>query len=605
MSARRPDAPGPVRSGRRRRSPITTAPARSLTLVLVAALVALLGPLALRTEGRLQDTTAAWTAEEWNHGALGYCMDGQFSVRSSGRFLEASVLGVNLRTAANLSPMIVLDDWGTTMAYPAVAPVPGSDGATFANPLTVTVLSAVGANLTNLIQLPLQTETGAYNQVANAHGTGMTWAASGAVADSGAGVVLNVPDPSARPDVATIDLRRLLNTVPGLGTQVGNQITDLRLHAGALSGFASLDACEGTTGMETSRSYHVEKLTLDLTSNALRAVSTAAGTAVTTANTALGTALGQLNIVGAVTSGLTAAINTLGLGYAITVNVATPTITLTLPAALIDGLRTSTLGNATALQVNLSNGTVAINLEHYIAGGLNGRPPNTEVLTAPVLTAIQNDLAALLGTWRQDLLDLVWDQSTVSISTTATIGLAGFTLLSAAIGFTDGAGGPLSLRDIANSNISSQVSLSLLSCNGNIPCGVVRTALQTVLGTTGGLAALNAVARTAINTALNLATAIASINTAIGTLSTALNTATTAAITEIAPVLTLLRTALSLQLNAQPDQPGHRPHVYPLRVGELAVSALRIGAVNAGANVAGAVIHLGTATAGTPSHGAP
>ena len=118
-------------------------------------------------------TNASWNDTEFVHGTVGSedCSTAtNFSTRGAGKLLSGSIGAINLDTLASVNGVVVNNGASGPSVFPSGATSLGSDA--YANPLQVTALSTIDANLGTLLQLPLNTDAGALNQYAQAHSNG-------------------------------------------------------------------------------------------------------------------------------------------------------------------------------------------------------------------------------------------------------------------------------------------------------------------------------------------------------------------------------------------------------------------------------------------------
>lgn len=409
-----------IRAARRgiRRSGV--AARRGIGAVAAAVLVS----TALVAQGGVT-SEAAWNDAEWTGGAVGTsdCTspEAAFANRGEGRALSGSLLGIDLDALVEASGVEVTNDGGRSLEHSGAAAPLGDDA--YANPLNVVALSAVDANLgQGVLQLPLDTSTGALGQYGQAKGDGLGVGASGYVTDTGA--IATAPG-NTYPDLATLSLSQLLAAVnPSVSALIG-ELTDVSLTTGAVAGRADLHGCGAAwSGAaqpdELTRDYLASHVFTEIRSDTVDAladeITSVTGTLQTTANGLIGDSGVLSGVIGPVVGTVTSALGlvTSVLGLRVKPNATTATVSaLTLDLSPVQDLLTEPFGDAGGVvSVTLSSGLVRVNTAALLdtaypgeySDGLNGLAPNTEPLRDP---HVLDTLALRLGDVLEDLIDEV------------------------------------------------------------------------------------------------------------------------------------------------------------------------------------------------------
>src|SRR5690625_1947702 len=154
-----------------------------------AALGASTTTLALfATSSPVTVSRAAWHDSEWATAPLGVveCGTANYETRAEGTLLSGILLGIDLDDVVDVHSMLVTNDGEGAQPMPAGAPSAGPDA--FSNALKVRALEAIDLDLgtvQDLLQLPLNNETGVLSQYGQADSHGNSVGASGLVNDSG------------------------------------------------------------------------------------------------------------------------------------------------------------------------------------------------------------------------------------------------------------------------------------------------------------------------------------------------------------------------------------------------------------------------------------
>lgn len=263
--------------------------------------------------------------------------------QSVGNFLDATLGGSTLDGVAALK-------------Y-ATAKSPGTESVQ--NPLDVTALSAIHLPLTGALQFPklVGADLGAVNQVAVAHHDGSSYGAAGAVSNSG-GVSIG-GDNNAFPDVASIDLCASALTGGVCNSGPLDSLGELKLGLGAVSAVASTPKGYGKAG---ATKYDIASLNLSLGSPVL-------GGLLGTVTTTLGGVVSQL------TTALSPILAILGAQF---------------PASctLVSGQLPTTINlpsdSDKAVSIDVATATITVHLDTLLDDGLhlplNQLPPNTDLV---------------------------------------------------------------------------------------------------------------------------------------------------------------------------------------------------------------------------------
>ncbi len=389
-------------------------------------------------------TNAAWNDAEWAHApAVGTidCADaaGAFATRGEGRALSGSLLGIDLDSAAKVSGVRVTNDGSSATPTPAAAAPANSVIDAYADPLDASALNTVNLGLSGLLQLPLDTDTGLIGQYAQARTDGDAVGASGYITNAG-GINTDGQE-SDYPDIATLRLSDLLNS---LGYDIGTAtqgVTDLSLSIGAVAGRAALvDTCEaiwsGDTAAAVHRDYLAAGLTTTVESPTVAALTGAVDTSVADVQTALNGVLGQAGLLTGVTTSLVNALtNALGLVTGLlSLRVAPNGTSVSLAAVdlhlapLNDFLAAPIQDDDGILSIDLAGGTVQIDTAALLGAAygetgrttLNGLSPNTDIFADPAMVeALTQALGSALTGWIvsvDSLLASAVDLATITVN---------------------------------------------------------------------------------------------------------------------------------------------------------------------------------------------
>lgn len=595
-----------------------------------AAIIAVVALGALAASSGVVASSAAWTDREFvaSHASSLSCDTAPaVDARAWGRILNGQVLGRSLDpiastdgiTVSNIAPAV------TSTGSSAAAPVSSLGNDAWAAALGLGVLSSL--NLGAGITLPLDAGTGAYTQYGRATAAGVQTGAAGAVTTDGAGLAsLQTAGPTT-PRLGTLRLSSVLDSVlPGLGVATG-ALADVDLAVGAVGSVADLDGCDvlwnpASIATALDRDYLVASLDLGLTSNVVAGAGTSIDGTLAGLQPTLNGILTQTvstAVVSSLTGTLTSALGGIA-GVAVDPNAVSVTVTGSINLAPVRALLTQTLTDG-VVSINLSTGRVGADLAVLVGEaygdsyGLNGRAPNTSVLTPEVLNALLARVTTILNSF---ITTTVQNAVTKAIRDTvigvrliadldARVSVAGLglvnlnqvlrlnTLFSGTIGGFTGVAG------YAAPSASTTVTV-LPGAIGSDPLGLVAAAVNALLGTVL-TAIVTAVATTVLptvgSTVVNPIVTLLN-STAISTLATITGSTIPAMITTLRPVLDVLALLVKLTLNAQPDQPGSVGPPTTVVASRYFVSALQVGVVNGGTSLLGLWAASSSVGPGTP-----
>ena len=369
---------------------------------------------------------ASWTDAEFTTSGAGTldCATG-LATEAASTMVSGTALGGDLGDAARVSGVTATRTGSGSQAVPTTAQEVRAETA-WSNPLRAEALQALQLDLTGLLQLPLDSTTGALAQYAEVPAGGeATVAATGLVTDQGS-IAVDDAQPAQAPTTATLDLATLLSAA---GLPDGSQLTGAALELGAVASAARLDGCtQQWTGGATARAatlrtasnpampsverdYAVSSLRLRSTTPLVGPLSTTAASALGAVQSVVSGLSGSAAVRSGIASGVTALlaplVGGLGLGavrideLAIAVDTAPVAAVLTAPIADSGGV----------LRLDLAAGTATVDLVALLgepgADGsptLNGSAPNTELL---VNEAVLLRLAGALTSAVEDWMDAI------------------------------------------------------------------------------------------------------------------------------------------------------------------------------------------------------
>ncbi|THG32388.1 choice-of-anchor G family protein [Naasia lichenicola] len=550
---------------------------------------------------------AAWTDREYvraaNVSTLNCASAAPVNSTSWARVMADSVLTSNLDAVAALNGITVsnIKPATSSSATGVASPTPlGSDA--WSSPVD---LSAVSVPVSAGVTYPIGASTGAYTQYGRDTSAGLSVGASGAVTSgSGGAVALETPG-AATPREADLALSSTLNGIlPAAGTTVAN-LADVHLRVGAVGALASYNSCAvlwaGSSALagNLTRNYLVNGMKLEFTSQVVKDLGTSINGQLTTLQTTLNALTGSgSSVTGSTLTGLKGAVN--GLTGLVTTSgvsiipptLSTATVSVNYNLTPVKNLLSTTVGGG-GVTANLTTGAVTADLatifgDRYGTSGLNGLSPNTSVLTPEVLSDVSSRLGTVLGA-------LVGSSGTLATALTAALNAATVTVvlqgsmdlrlgLITLLGFPYTATISGTVGSFAGAGTQPTVSVAVQAGTG---------LLDTVLATLGITSATllqqvgDALVTPLINSVYPLlkpivATLISTAPTlAAGTVSNLGTVTVPSALVNLAPVLTILRTLVSVTVNARPDQPNPVGYPATAATGRYFVSALKVGVVNA------------------------
>lgn len=421
--------------------------------------------------------------------------EGAFATRGEGRFLSGSALGIDLDSLAQVSGVLATSDGDQTAVSPATATPQGADD--FTNPLNVVALQALALDLTGILELPLNNSTGVLGQYGQARSTGVSAGAAGLIDDSG---VIATDTGAGFPQVATLQLSTLLDSLGfDLGTLLAG-VADVRLEIGAVAGRAQIDGCDLAWGADLedvlTRDYLAAGLITEIESPTVETLSQTVSGLVTTLNGAVDALVGDEGIATELLNAV------LGILDVLLFNSASSKITAaTIDLSPVAALAVASISDeAGAVTVNLGEGTVRIDTAALLArtypgeysNGLNGLDPNTNILDDPaVVSELADALTEVLSDWVDEVDDAV-QAALDGIRIQATVGVTLLSLLSTTVTI-NGTLDDLARGDgiVATGSVLLSTTVNLASgILGPIVAGLIRGALPLVSTTLSTLDAL-------------------------------------------------------------------------------------------------------------------
>ncbi|MBY0690181.1 choice-of-anchor G family protein, partial [Microbacterium marinilacus] len=336
---------------------------------------------------------------------------GAYAGASGANALESDVTEAEGRVLTFSEGTIDLDQVAALVeAYSAVPSSPDVD----ASPLALSLLDGIDLGLGNGVQLFTD---GTNNGVIGVGALGQhaetdearAYGASGAVSDAGA-ISWGSTDPA---DSAYLDLGNLLDVVGaeiGVEDLVETVVSDLRLDLGAVSASA-----EKTVDGTAEGDYQIADGRLVITSPAIGGLAETLDTTAAELSDALNSALGEGGALDSALSAVTdeviapitdaiSAIPLVGQAVAIDDVTIEATVDVDLSNALAPLLTEQFTSDDAALTIDLSEGTIEVDLARLIAdtqggvydGTLNNLPEDTELLTPDLVQAILDGTAGTL-----------------------------------------------------------------------------------------------------------------------------------------------------------------------------------------------------------------
>lgn len=539
-------------------------------------------------------TDASWNDAEWAHAPVGAldCADPAqtAAARGQGRVLSGAVAGTDLDDVAAASGVDVTNNGSRSRHAPTGATQVGADA--YADPLDVTALGAADVDLSGILSLPQGTGAGALAQYARAAENGDADGASGYVTDSGA---IAPAGQSGYPDLATVDVKNLLNSVGvDLGSLVSN-VTDVTLDVGAVAGRANVQGCESLWGASDAitREYLASSVKTQIASPTVGALVSAVDDTLDSVQTAVDKLTGNAGVASSISSGvsslLTGVLGSLGLG-SVTTTVDSVKIDLKPVRDLLAGPIHDSSG---VLSIDLDAGTVTVDTAALLAeaypgqygDGLNALPPNSEPLTDPhVVDALNGVLADALAAWVnhvQSALDAALAAVTVDIDVTIDVTAVLLVVPVNVATITASAVGALNDPEGLNITVAGKVLGGLINA-------ALLTPLLNALSTGLGSLVTNVVSG-AVTGVTN--TLVTTLDNALSGLTGAVVDAVTGAYTNL-----FVDQVVSLTVNAQNDPATGNPEPPDLASvpdGAYTVAALRVGVAGDSAR-----LYLGRGTVG-------
>ncbi|MFT4236033.1 MAG: choice-of-anchor G family protein, partial [Microbacterium sp.] len=341
---------------------------------------------------------------------------------------DSEALGATI--VADLATGDVLDTTNALTGYP-------SDPGPVNTPLDVDALSALEIDLGGGLVIPLVSttagdgglldlgEVGALSSYASSPSPVTSTASAGAV--GGDGAIDIDPDDTGDYGPAVVDLTSLLAQLD-LDALTDDIVDELSLEIGAAASTAS-----ETSGTVTS-DYVVAGADINLHSPLVGGLGTTVVDSVEGVGDTVDAAVGDGGVVQVALDGLSTTINStlsaLGLVDLDSLSVQITGVDDALSALantivtepLIDG----TTEDDSIVIIDLASGTVRVNLENAVDGGLNGQPANTEVLSSGTITNITTAIADALGTLTSKVttgVEGVLNNATVHVEADVTAGL--------------------------------------------------------------------------------------------------------------------------------------------------------------------------------------
>ncbi|QCR18300.1 cell wall-binding repeat-containing protein [Agrococcus sp. SGAir0287] len=372
-------------------------------------------------------------------------------------------------------------------------------------------------------------------------------AASGVLGADGA-IAVDEDQAPGTPPAAIVDLTQVLDQlgVAGLTDQI---VEELQLEVGA---FAARAETDGTT---VADDYAIADLRLEIDSPTVAALSTSLTTAVGTTTSTLDTALAGLGGPGGT---LQQTFDALALSVDVSIVPGVPsildvranggTVAVTLPSAqtlvrnaLDDDLSTPDIEliGQNGLVINLTQGTISVDLGALLDGDLNDQGPNTPVLDADTIAGLTTDVTALLGGITGGLttaIQTALGQAAVTVTIPIYVGALGAPVVTATLTTTT------TLAALAAG--SGLPTLSNVAVAGlPIGVGLITDRLTATLGTLVG-PAIGGLVQPLVSTS----------STGISNAVTALGTAASGAVTALTPLFDALDDVATITINAQPTE---------------------------------------------------
>lgn len=310
--------------------------------------------------------------------------------QATGQYLSGTLLGLDAALVASLGG--------------EAAASTGTVDQTNANNLNVGVLGVVNLTAPGGIQIPLNLGgAGVVSQYASALQNGTSVGASGLTSDSGDIGTGITPKPGIAPGPLHVNLAQAVSSL-GLPTATLNELAQLDLSVG-VTGARAAQAAPGAP----SGSYSLAGAGLSFHSATVAGLTSAIDS--------------QISTVQNVVNGLAGPTGTLANALSI-LNIpgvldTTATVTASDLQAAVAPLLTGDITSAAypGVSINLGTGTVTVDLSQIT--GLEGLAPNTNLLSAAVITELGNRITGILGgliTQIQTVLTNTTNALTVNLS---------------------------------------------------------------------------------------------------------------------------------------------------------------------------------------------
>ncbi len=554
---------------------------------------------------------AAWNDREWDRARAGTvsCSApvGSFASRGEGRALSGSLLGIDLDSLAAASGVRVTNNGARALHTPSGA-TPAAAPATeaWADPLNVTALSAVNANLGNgILKLPLNSSTGVLGQFGQAQTGGNAAGAAGYVTQTGG---IGLAPTTGYPELATLSLSQLVGSIsPGTAALLGN-VSDVSLTVGAVTGRAAMNGCASAWASNAAggvtREYLASSLRTEISSPTVGGLITGVAAQVTTLENTVNGLVGNTSVASGITSGLTTLLNGIlagpnGSSLLRLGSVQSSVVSATINLSSVRALLQNPFGDpGGVLTIDPAAGVIRIDTAALLqaaypgsyGAGLNGLPPNTNLLADPnVLTALNSALAATLSSWIGQVnaaLTAAIDAVQLNVSVRINLQVQ-------ALGLWVDIGHIAATTSGTLTALTTSAQTVLLPGLGPVVSGLISGILSPVLAlllstVIGGLAGIVA----------NTVNAVLSTLRALPTATVALTNPILAVVSNVYTQL-YLTGVVAVTANAQNDPvTGHAEpaDLASLPAGRYEVSAIRIGVLEAVAG--GARLYLGRGSVG-------
>jgi hypothetical protein len=548
---------------------------------------------------------ASWTDTEYDHGTvspLDCAAPGGFTTQAWGQEVAGSVAGVPLD-----SNLVEVQGVSTSSGTPHSTATggAGSSGLTYlandawSNDLQVGALNGISLGVG--LSLPLDQNFGAETQYARATTTGVATGASGALTDSGGGLVsLATPSPSA-PGVGSVGLTSAMAATVGdkLAGQT-DQLSDPALDVGAVGSMTDLDSCNAlwqgvSDASAVARHYVLSKLGLDFSSSLVGAVVSDASSTVSDLSTTLnglqtsGTPVSNPTLTSALTSALSDAGVTLGGPTTVQVDVG-------FDLAPVTDLLTSTLTSG-PVSIDLATGEITADIAGLAGVDLNALPANSPLLTPSTLALLSTHLSDAVNDFITgpftSAFTSVLDSATVSAAVSTDITVLGIDAANVDIAITGSASQFVTPGGAGGAPTVTVAGTALLPSVGLININTL------VSGLVSGLVSPVA---TRVVPALTSAVVTPLLGTADGDVTRAVTaldgTVLVPVLASLSAVVDVIGDALQLTVNVEPDQANPVGSPESTSSGRFFESALKIGVLDTMDSSSTLGLFLGSSSAG-------